>query len=243
MAQFPFEISKRAGKLATDRKVMGWFIVLTALFAFYTWLDRNPQHNPLSPLDLRNPPGLATNFKIMGLIGDRPACRAALTRSGVKFSQLPIVGEGPCALLDRTVISEALIAPRGAAMTCPVGAGLQFWIDHGLQEAAITHLGSHVVRVDHLGTNNCRRVNASRSGPWSEHARGNAIDIAAFVLADGRRISVERDWGNDARGDFLKEARNAACESFATVLGPEYNAEHADHFHFDQGTRWAKVCR
>lgn len=243
MANFPFDISKRAGRFATDRKVIGWFITLTLLFAGYTWLQRHPEHNPFAPLDLRDPPGVATNFKIMGLIGDRSACRAALTRSEVAFRQLTPRGEGPCALLDRTVLNGTPISPSGAEMTCPVGAGLKFWLDHGLQEAAVAHLGSHVVQVDHLGTNSCRRVNGSRTGPWSEHARGNAIDIAAFVLADGRRISVKNDWGNDARGDFLRAARDTACDSFTTVLSPEYNAAHADHFHLDQGTRWARVCR
>jgi hypothetical protein len=80
--------------------------------------------------------------------------------------------------------------------------------------------------------------------PWSEHATGNAIDIAAFVLEDGRRISVLGDWeaeGEKAR--FLKAVRDDACDIFATVLSPDYNAAHADHFHFDQGGRWFGACR
>ncbi len=243
MAEAPFNISKRVGKFAADRKVIGWFVVLTLLFAGYMWMKDHPQHNPLAPLDLRHPPGVATNFKLLGLAGKTGSCRAVLERSEVEFRQLSPRGDGPCALVDRTVLNGAPLSPGDPAMTCPVGAGLKFWIDHGLQEAAVAHLGSHVVRVEHLGTNSCRRVNGSRSGPWSEHASGNAIDIAAFVLADGTRVSVKQDWGNDARGDFLKAARDTACDSFRTVLSPEYSAAQADHFHLDQGTRWAQVCR
>ena len=52
-------------------------------------------------------------------------------------------------------------------------------------------LGSEVVRIEHLGTVNCRRIGGGDKGNWSEHATGNAIDISAFVLADGRRITVQ----------------------------------------------------
>jgi hypothetical protein len=81
-------------------------------------------------------------------------------------------------------------------------------------------------------------------GRWSEHATGNAIDIAGFVLEDGRRISVLGDWdGEDAEARFLRAVRDGACKSFATVLSPDYNAAHADHFHLDQDGRWSGVCR
>ena len=94
MAQFPFDLSKRAGRLATDRKVIGWFIVLTLLFAGYTWLQKHPEHNPMAPLDLRDPPGVATNFKIMGLVRDRAECRATLERSAPFRVDVGFSGDG-----------------------------------------------------------------------------------------------------------------------------------------------------
>ena len=70
------------------------------------------------------------------------------------------------------------------------------------------------------------------------------IDIAGFVLEDGRRISVLRDWNDDEEERrFLRVVRDGACGVFATVLSPDYNAAHADHFHFDQAARWSGVCR
>ncbi len=72
----------------------------------------------------------------------------------------------------------------------------------------------------------------------------NTQRIGTEPLTDGRRISVLKDW--DGEGDkaaFLRAVRDGACSGFATVLSPDYNAAHADHFHLDQDDRWAGVCR
>lgn len=79
-------------------------------------------------------------------------------------------------------------------------------------------------------------MNNRASGRRSQHATANAIDIASFRLADGREISVARHWGgDDPAGRFLAAAHEAACGRFASVLGPDYNAAHADHFHLEMG--------
>ena len=84
-------------------------------------------------------------------------------------------------------------------------------------------------------------------GAWSEHATANALDVSGFVLADGRRISVLRDWfGGDEKALFLKRVRDGACELFSTTLSPDYNAAHADHLHLDLADRGAmgwRACR
>ena len=133
----------------------------------------------------------------------------------------------------------------GAETTCAVAAGLSFWIDREVRPAARDLLGSELASIEHLGAYSCRRLYGRGTGPWSEHATGDAIDIAAFVLADGTRVSVLRDWdGEEKKAQFLHRVRNGACSAFGTVLSPDYNAAHRDHLHLDQQPRGlGGVCR
>ena len=94
-------------------------------------------------------------------------------------------------------------------------------------------LGSELARIETLGSYNCRNVAATDR--LSAHGTAGAIDVSAFVLADGRRISVQQDWsqGTSAEQQFLRTIHASACRRFGTVLGPAYNADHADHFHVE----------
>lgn len=236
---------------AFDRASLGLLLLAAALLALRAWLHDHPQHDPWATLALADPPGWATDRKLAALRGDRAACAAFLTRSGLDTVPLPPTGEGACRRSDRAVLATpgamgVTLRPQGAQATCGVDAALAWWLEHGVRPAAEATLGSRVTTIEHLGTNNCRRIGGGRQGAWSEHATGNAIDIAAFVLADGRRISVRRDW--QRTGDaaaFLRLVRDSACTSFGTVLSPDYNAAHSDHLHLDQAVRaggWS-VCR
>ena len=229
---------------AAARRAIAALVLLIAGVAAWQWLLAYPQHNPWAPLDLRDPPGWATRAKFGQLKDDVAECRAVLARSEVAFTALPATGEGACALTDRTRLGDFPLAPDTPAVTCPVAAALEIWRRDSVVPAARTILGSEVVRIEHLGAFSCRRMYGGADGPWSEHATANAIDIAGFVLKDGRRISVLKDWKeSDAKAAFLRAVRTGACDSFATVLSPDYNAAHADHFHLDQDARWSGVCR
>lgn len=228
-------------------------LALTTLAGFAGakgWLHDHPQHNPWAPLNLNDPPGWATDRKLAALRSDPPACRATLARSDIAFAALPAVGARECRRADRvTLAPDALgvgFRPATPDATCAVDAGLAIWLRDGVQPAAARILGSRVATVEHFGTHACRRIYGRKEGSWSEHATGNAIDIAAFVLADGRRVRVLRGWDDDgSEARFLRAAHAAACGPFATVLGPDYNAAHADHFHLDQASGrigWS-VCR
>lgn len=240
-----FGISRNIGRFTAERRLALWLVAATVAFAAFVWIRQNPQHNPLAPLDLRDPPGWATDMKLLDAIEDPRQCRAVLQASGISFTSLAPKGEGDCAQTDRVRLRPTALplAPGVPVATCPVSAGMAIWFSHGLQQAAQQHLGARVVRIEHGGTASCRRVNGQRSGPWSEHASGNAIDIRAFILSDGRRIGIRPDWGRGVQGDFLKAARSAACSSFRTVMSPDYGAEQAGSLHLDQGTRWSRVCR
>lgn len=219
-------------------------IAVLAGFTGWNWLDRHPQHSPFAPLDLRDPVGLATATKLVALHDDIPACRAVLDRSEVAYSTLPAEGEGPCARPDRTQLSGFPLRPSVPATTCPVAAALELWRIKSVAPAAREILGSELSHFEHMGVYNCRRMRGGSSNAWSQHATGNAIDISAVVLEDGRRISLIDDWdGDPAKANFLRQIRDDACDVFAVVLSPDYNAAHADHFHLDQGSNWVGICR
>lgn len=238
---------KRTGPnrhFAAARRAMAVLGLMVAAILAWQWLLAHPQHNPWAPLDLDDPPGLATRAKFERLKSDVAECRAVLARSGVAFAALPAAGEGECARPDRTRLGDYPLAPDTPPVTCPVAVALELWRRDSLAPAAQAILGSEVARIEHLGAYSCRRIYGRGEGNWSEHATGNAIDIAGFVLEDGRRISVLRDWqGEGKEAQFLRAARDGACRSFATVLSPDYNAAHADHLHLDQDARWSGLCR
>ncbi|KPQ35664.1 MAG: hypothetical protein HLUCCX21_01215 [Porphyrobacter sp. HL-46] len=226
------------------RRAMVALVLLIAVIAGWQWLQDHPEHNPYAPLDLRDPPGWATTRKLTALREDVTECRAVLERSGVAFTALSATGDGPCARPDRTRLGDYPLTPDTPAVTCPVAVALELWRRDSVAPAARTLIGSELARIEHLGAFSCRRMYGAADGPWSEHATANAIDIAGFVFADGRRISVSDDWeGAAPEAAFLREVRDGACASFATVLSPDYNAAHADHFHLDQDDRWTGVCR
>ena len=115
------------------------------------------------------------------------------------------------------------------------GAANRFagWARYGVDRAAQQILGSPLVRIETMGSYNCRNV--AGSDRRSAHATANAIDISAFVLADGRRITVTGDWhgGTPEERRFLTAIHSSACKRFGTVLGPAYNAAHRDHLHLE----------
>ena len=208
------------------------------------WLHEHPQNDPWSPLYLADPPGWATKKKLVAARTDASICHAVLERSDVPFEKLAAAGAGECRRTDLTILPLSPLSPATPAVACPVAIGLEYWLMHTVDPAAQEVFGAKIARIDHLGAYSCRRLYGRSEGAWSEHATANAIDIAAFVLDDGTRISVLHDWNGDAaQRDFLKRVRDGACYSFATVLSPDYNQAHRDHLHLDQARRWSGVCR
>jgi hypothetical protein len=126
-------------------------------------------------------------------------------------------------------------------VACPLAQTFAGWARYGADRAARQILGSELVRIETMGSYNCRNV--AGSGRRSAHARAEAIDVSAFVLADGHRISVSSDWssGTAAERRFLQVIHSSACKRFGTVLGPAYNRAHQDHLHLELGGR--SFCR
>jgi hypothetical protein len=176
------------------------------------------------------------------------SCFADLGASGARFDPLPDTYAAPGCNKLGTVQLMALAGDRAplsignlGPVRCSVAKAFNDWARFGVDRAAREILGSPVARIETMGSYACRNVAGTERR--SAHARAEAIDVAGFVLADGRRIVLKRDWhgGDAATREFLRVVHKSACKRFGTVLGPEYNAAHEDHFHLE-GTG-ATFCR
>lgn len=230
---------RRLGRLALA------LALITAGWIGWRWLGAHPQHNPFAPFRLAHPIGWATSDKLTALVENYDSCRTALRDGGVRFATEPAIGSGACRLNDRTRLDAASLQlrPNQPNSTCAVAAGMILWQRDVVARAAEQHLGQRVAGFEHMGTTNCRRI--AGGGRISEHARGNAFDISAFRLASGRRITLIAGWNGKADEQaFLRAVRDGACGIFGTTLSPDFNAAHADHFHFDMAQRdFGPVCR
>lgn len=230
---------------------LGWLAALVVLAVaawlgwrqFQAYVAEHPEQFPWTPLSLADPVGPFTAGKLAALGGDPEQCRALLAAVGDRDRPAPPVAAATpqCGYADgmRVVAEPGApdFAPGGLVTACPVAAALRLWLPM-VQQAARRRLGARVTRIEHFGSYSCRRLYGGSDGPWSEHATADALDIAGFRLADGRRVTVAADWvGDGAEAAFLRDVRGGACRLFATVLSPDYNEAHRDHFHLDQAAR------
>ncbi len=167
---------------------------------------------------------------------DMKQCVAQLQRQGARYTILPSrnFGEG-CSAINAVMLTGAGVPISNvSAIQCPLASALTGWVKGSVQPAARAAFDQPLARIESMGAYSCRNIIGGRGSGRSEHASANAVDVSAFVLADGRRISVSGGWiGRDDEQRFLRTIRKAACDHFQTVLSPDYNAAHHDHFHFD----------
>ncbi len=154
-------------------------------------------------------------------------------------------GAGACGI-DQAVrvrsVAGITLTPQ-ATMDCRTAAALKRWVERGAIPA-VGGEGGGVAGLRVVSHYACRNRNNAASGRLSEHAKGRAIDIAGIRLRSGREITVLTDWGSARDGGRLRQMWRAACGPFGTVLGPEANRFHRDHFHFDTARyRNGPYCR
>jgi Extensin-like protein C-terminus len=152
---------------------------------------------------------------------ERPEASQALPRLGPARGD-PVNTVGPVA-----------VKPT-ATLACPIVSVLDRWLADSVQPAAQRWFGVRVVEIKQISAYSCRGMNGNSNAHISEHAFGNALDIAAFTLADGRRITVKGGWrGMPEEQGFLRDVQASACQQFNTVLAPGSNRYHEDHIHVD----------
>jgi hypothetical protein len=251
------------------------------------------------------PPGLqkTPDWTESEIADAKAECSKLLDNITVVTEPLPPEREGACgapAPRELRSIGESKVRLQPpATLRCPMIAALNTWVTDSLQPAAKKSFGSPVARII-SGSYSCRNRYGLARAPISEHALMNAIDISAFVLANGKVVRVSRSWGshNDeadadtvrvsaphgkgaskvtvvavrvgasaaaaeegddkakskkdadkeaekkATSEFLHTAHDSACKVFGTILGPDANAAHHDHFHLDMKARkYRSICQ
>ncbi|MDG4648283.1 extensin family protein [Roseibacterium sp. SDUM158017] len=158
----------------------------------------------------------------------------------------PITGRASgCGIAEpvrlREIDGVALTTP--ATISCDTARALRTWVREGLVPT-VGRTGGGVRNLRVVASYACRTRNSQSGARLSEHARGNAIDIAGIGLADGSELTVLDDWRGGREGRILRRLHQAACGPFGTVLGPNSDRFHRDHFHFDVASyRSGSYCR
>lgn len=172
-------------------------------------------------------------------------CLFDLSALGARVEPLPdrVYPNGCSATGAVKLVAIGIPVTNLGAMKCGLARPFVRWVQDAVQQFARARLGTNVVKIESFGTFACRPIDNVPGRALSEHGRADAVDIAAFDLADGRRVTVLDGWNGPDRqvSAFLHDLHDAACRRFAVVLGPDANALHRDHFHFDMGN--GRYCR
>lgn len=130
-----------------------------------------------------------------------------------------------------------------ATLRCDAARTFADWLTGSADPQARRDLGAPISNVWVMASYSCRTRNHRKGARLSEHSFGRAIDIGGFVLANGRKVTVLDNWGKGPPGRFLRSVWKRACGPFKTVLGPESDRFHRNHFHFDVAQRRSTFCR
>jgi hypothetical protein len=179
-----------------------------------------------------------------GLTSRKGAICGARDIEGVRLAPVTARVQG-CGVDEpvRVTAVAGVALSQAATMDCPTALALRDWVTEAVVPT-IGNRGGGVARLNVAGHYVCRPMNNQKGARISEHGRGRAIDISGLVLNNGAVISVLKHWRDASAGPILKDIHRAACGTFGTVLGPNSDRFHRDHFHFDTARhRNGPFCR
>ncbi len=218
------------------------FILGAIAMAGYRWLPS--YYNPFTPLNLDDPPGRITQYKLRRLTPE--ACASLLAQANQKNlirTQAVADSGGECPLNNVVRVRDfGPVSLNGSFLaSCPLALSSALFVSQQARPLTKRFTGSELTRIEHLGSFACRNIYHRPDARRSEHATAEALDIAAFRLANGERVTVLNGWKSAKTQPWLKALLAASCGYYGNSLGPEYNAAHASHFHL--GMRGFGLCR
>lgn len=173
-----------------------------------------------------------------GLPAEEVQCRKNLDRMGVAYRELPAIGgQGDCGIahpIEVSALGGGVKMQPAATLTCEMAETVARWSKKELVPAARVRYWSGIDTIHQASSYSCRWIKGRTGGTLSEHGKGRALDIAQITLNNGKNIIVKKKafWKFREKG-LLNSVRSDGCDYFSTVLGPGYDADHKDHFHFD----------
>ncbi|EOF9311118.1 extensin-like domain-containing protein [Enterobacter cloacae] len=218
------------------------FILVAVATVGYRWL---PSHyNPFTPLSLDDPPGPITQYKLRRLTPE--ACTSLLSQANQKalIRTQPVADSaGACPLHNVVRVRDFGPVSLNSSFlaSCPLALSSALFVSQQARPLTRTWTGSELVRIEHLGSYACRNIYHRPDARRSEHATAEALDISAFRLANGERVTILHGWRSTKTQPWLQALLTASCGYYGNGLGPEYNAAHANHFHL--GMRGFGLCR
>ncbi|ASQ16755.1 extensin family protein [Enterobacter cloacae] len=218
------------------------FILVAVATVGYRWL---PSHyNPFTPLSLDDPPGPITQYKLRRLTPE--ACASLLSQANQKalIRTQPVADSaGACPLHNVVRVRDFGPVSLNSSFlaSCPLALSSALFVSQQARPLTKTWTGSELVRIEHLGSYACRNIYHRPDARRSEHATAEALDISAFRLANGERVTILHGWRSTKTQPWLQALLTASCGYYGNGLGPEYNAAHANHFHL--GMRGFGLCR
>ena len=168
-------------------------------------------------------------------------CRRQLRRLGVTYSDLAPINDGGACRIDWpvrvTALPGSIEMKPAATLSCNMALAFASWTRNELTPSARWRYLSGVRTIHQGSSYSCRNIRRS-GGVASEHSKGNALDVMRIELRNGKDIDVRKPgWFAFRERGLLNNVRAGGCGYFTTVLGPGYDADHADHFHFDVKNR------
>ncbi|EKF18049.1 extensin family protein [Nitratireductor pacificus] len=164
------------------------------------------------------------------------ACRRRLKRLGVTYRDLAPINDGGACRVDWPVevsgLSGGIAMSPAATLNCQMAETFARWTKNELAPAARTRYLTGIGKIRQGSSYSCRKI--AGTSVASEHSKGNALDVMSIELKNGREVDVRKPgfFAFRQRG-LLNSVRAEGCDYFTTVLGPGYNYDHRDHFHFD----------